>query len=35
MNDIFSTMPSKPTLVRLDPDAHSALVQLGKLLVDP
>src|ERR1700679_675876 len=35
MNDIFSTMPSKPTLVRLDPDAHSALVQLGKLLGRP
>jgi uncharacterized protein len=28
-------MPSKPTLFRLDPDAHSALVQLGKLLGRP
>jgi uncharacterized protein len=28
-------MPSKATLFRLDPDAHSALVQLGKLLGRP
>jgi len=35
MNDIFLIMPSKPTLFRLDPDAHSALVQLGKLLGRP
>jgi uncharacterized protein len=35
MNDIVWVMPSKATLFRLDPDAHSALVQLGKLLGRP
>jgi predicted nucleotidyltransferase len=35
MNDIVRVMPSKATLFRLDPDAHSALVQLGKLLGRP
>jgi uncharacterized protein len=35
MNDIICAMPSKATLMRLDPDAHSALVHLSKLLGRP
>jgi uncharacterized protein len=35
MNDIVWAMPSKATLVRLDPDAHSALLHLSKLLGRP
>jgi len=35
MNDIVLAMPSKATLLRLDPDARPALVQLSKLLGRP
>jgi uncharacterized protein len=35
LNDIVLIMPSKATLIRLDLDAHSALMQLSKLVGRP